>query len=331
MEGRGPDNRPETFFTANPAIAPRVYAPEEVDETQILAALLGIAEMVGGLTDTEELLESVVRIAPSLVRVDRCAVLSYDEAAREFCTVVSFGPPGAANAFEGLRIPESDMPRLAQRIAALHLPALVKPDSRDPELPPAVVKRLGVRSALLVPLVCRGRTLGLLWLDDSERSHYFTSKEINVIQGVATSVALALDGASRVASLALERRRFEALARSLSDGVIVLDRDLRILEMDGPAEELLGWQSSEVRGRRAHEVFAITEAQAGVAWTRAADGPSPAPKALRLRTRQGGSVACTLLAVPVRGEDGDTQQVLYVLRSRPPTADETASVPEPPG
>ncbi len=303
-------------------------APNEVGETEILAALLGIAEMVGDLTDMDELLDAVVRIAPSLVRVDRCAILAYDARAREFRTSSCFGPPGVGSLLDGLRISESDMPRLAQRLVSLHLPALVKPDTMDPGLPVAVSKRLGLKSALLVPLVSRGRILGLLWLDDSERGHYFTSREINVMQGVAAAVAVALDGAARSESLALERRRFDALARSVADGVIVLDRDLRILELNGPAEDLLGWQSSEVRGRHAHEVFAITEAQASVAWTRDADVPAPAPKSLRLRTRAGGLLACEILAVPVRGEAGETLQVLYVLHvpaARPTKAPRTAS------
>lgn len=295
-----------------------VSASEEVGETQILAALLGIAEMVGDLADIRELLDALVRIAPSLVRVDRCAVLAYDEGSREFRVSVYFGPSGEASPFKGLAIPASDMPRLSQRLLTLHLPALVKPESRDAALPAAVVRRVGLKSALLVPLVCRGRVLGVLWLDHSAQSHYFTSKEVNVIQGVATLLAVAMDGSARAASLVLERRRFEAIACSLADGVIIMDRELRILELDTSAENLLGWQSSEVRGRRVHEVFAITEAQAEVAWTRGTAAPSPAAKSLRLRTRLGTLVSCAVLAVPIRGDAGETVQVLFVLRAASP-------------
>ena len=291
-----------------------VSPPDEVSETQILAALLGIAEMVGGLTDTREMLESIVRIAPSLARVDRCAVITLDESTREFRTWVSFGPGATGGPFEGLRIPEADMSRLAHRLLVLRLPALVKSDSKDFALPPAVVKRLGVRSALLVPLACRGRVLGLLWLDHSSQSHYFTSTEINVIQGVAASVAVALDGAHRLESFEVERRRFDALARSLADGVVTLDPDLRILELDRAAEDLLGWQSSEVQGRRVHEVFAISSAEAEVGWRREGSSPSPVPKLLQLRTREGSAVSCVVYAAPVRGAEGETLQVLYVLK-----------------
>jgi PAS domain S-box-containing protein len=305
-------------------MAPRVSFPEEIGETQILAALLGLAEMVGDLTDTQEMLESVVRIAPSLVRVDRCAVLTFDGSAREFRTSVFFGPGAPGSPFDGLRIAEADMPRLAHRLLVLHLPALVKADSKDIALPAVIVKRLGLHAALLVPLVCRGRVLGVLWLDHSSQSHYFTSKEINVIQGIATSVAVALDGAYRIESLEMERRRFEALARSLADGVIALDRDLRILEMDHAAEDLLGWQSSEVHGRRAHEVFAVSSAEAEGAWTREARAPPPPPKLLRLRSREGPLVACEVLAVPVRNPAGETVQVLYILK-KPQQAGATVS------
>lgn len=289
---------------------------EEIGETQILAALLGVAEMVGDLTDSDEMLGAVVRIASSLVRVDRCAVLAYDAAAREFRTIASFGPGPQGTPFEGLRVAESDMPRLAQRLLQLHLPALVKADSKDIALPTSVVKRLGMRAALLVPLVCRGRALGVLWLDHTTQSHYFTSKEINVVQGIATSVAVALDAAQRIEDLELERRRFDALARSLSDGVIVLDPSSRILDMSRGAEELLGWQTSEVRGRRAHEVFDISTAETTVAWTREASGPSLTAKELSLRTRTGAHVPCTVLAVPVRSEAGETVQILYILERR---------------
>ena len=292
-------------------------APDEVDETQILAALLGIAQMVGDLTEVHELLEAVVRIAPSLVRVDRCAIFRYDGESREFRTAVFFAPPEDGPTFDGLRIPDSDMPRLAQRLVGLHLPALVKADSPEPALPAGLMRRVGLRSALLVPLVSHGRVLGMLWLDHASHSHYFTSREVNVAQGIAASLAVALDGAARLDALDLERRRFEALARAVAHGVIVLDRDYRILEMDSAAEDLLGWQSAEVRGRRAHEVFAISEGEASVAWTRGPRSLAPAAKSLRLRSRDRGRVACEVLTVPVRAEGGETLQILYVLRLRP--------------
>lgn len=288
---------------------------EEIGETQILAALLGIAQIIGDLTDLDEALDAIVRIAPSLLRVDRCAFLGYDDVLREFYTVTCFAPSGRAKAFERLRISESDMPRLAQRLVAQRLPAIVKETTRDLSLPATIVRSLGVKAALLVPLSARGRFLGVLWLDHSSAAHYFTSKEINVVQGIATMVGVAMDNAQGARARDLVVRRFEALARVVADGVITLGPDYRILGLDATAEDLLGWQSTEVRGRRVHEVFDITEAEASVAWRRDAGAPSPAPKDLELRAHDGTRISCEVLTIPVRDETGSVAQVLYVLRN----------------
>ncbi len=289
---------------------------EELGETHILAALLGIAEMVSGLTDTDEILAAIVRIAPSLVHVDRCALMTYDEGAREFRTATTFEPAGRPMRFEGLVLRESEMPKLAQRLVKLRLPVVVKDSAKDEILPPAVIQRLGLRSALIAPLTCRGRLLGSIWLDSTTGPHYFTSKEINVVQGIATEAAIALDNGQSVEALSLERRRFEALAGALCDGVIAVDADLRILHLDAGAEALLGWATAEIRGRRMAEVFDISEGEASIAWTKDASGLSRKAKELSLRAHDGVRVACSVLTAIVRDEQGGTPQILYALQKK---------------
>jgi PAS domain S-box-containing protein len=289
---------------------------EEIGETQILAALLGVAEMVGGITDTDELTNLIARVTPGLVRVERCAIMAYDESTREFYTIGSFAPGMRRTPFDGLRMQEAEIPWLAQRLIALRLPALLKASSGEAGLPPALQQRLSVKSALVVPLAARGRFLGLIWLDDTRNPHYFTSEEINIVQGIGAQVAIALDGANLADQLDLERRRLEALVAALADGLIVADRDLRVVSIDAGAEALVGWQTSEVRGRRMHEVFDISQAEASVGWTKDKGGPAFAAKELRLRARDGQAVDCVAQTVAVRGADGEIVQVLYALRRK---------------
>src|SRR5207244_607546 len=154
------------------------------------------------------------------VGVDRCAVLGYDKQAREFRTLAAFGPGGTPTPFEGLRIQVAEIPRLAHRIVSLRLPALLKEPSPEAVLPAFIQKRLGVSTALVVPLACRGRFLGGLWLDDTRSPHMFTSTEINVVQGIATELAIALNTSELVGKLDLERRRCEALVAALMAGLL---------------------------------------------------------------------------------------------------------------
>ncbi|MCI4371832.1 MAG: PAS domain-containing protein, partial [Thermoplasmata archaeon] len=277
-----------------------------------------------------------------LFRVNLCAIMEYDDASREFRTVSSFALGAQRTQFDGLRVQEADIPWLAQRLITLRLPAILKPGSGEPGVPAALQKRVGLRAALVVPLAARGKFLGLMWLDDTQAAHYFTSTEINVAQGIATQIAIALDGASLADRLDLEQRRIEALATALADGLVVVDREMRMISLDGGAEALLGWQTSEIRGRRMSDVFDISEAEASLAWTKERDGPASAAKELRLRARDGRTVDCVAHGIAVRGADGEVAQILYALRKRPGSqgyADRvmdsigelaTAQAPEPP-
>ena len=163
-------------------------------EVELLAAFLGIAEMVANLTDLDELLGTIVRITPQLVGVDRCAIMEYDERRAEFRTAQVFSPDRVRNAdFAKLVLRESDIRALAHKILVQKLPALIKDADQDGLLPGPVAASLGMRSVLVVPLACRGRTLGLMTLDRVGRQKFFTSKEINVAMGVGVHLAIALE------------------------------------------------------------------------------------------------------------------------------------------
>src|SRR3989442_5354876 len=172
--------------------------------------------MAGDLTDPDELLAAIVRMMRGFVRVDGCEVLGYDKWTREFQTLASFGPGGKPTPFEGLRIQVADIPRLEHRLVSLSLPALLKESTKEGMLPPFLQKRLGVSAGLVVPLACRGRFLGALWLDDTQAPHLFTSTEINVVQGIATEVAAPRHMAELGGKLDLGRHRFQALVGVLT-------------------------------------------------------------------------------------------------------------------
>src|SRR2546430_14202622 len=124
---------------------------EEIGETQILAALLGVAEMVGGVSDIDELVALIARVTPGLVRVDRCAIMAYDDASREFRTIGSFAPGMRRTPFDGLRMQEAEIPWLAQRPIALRLPAILKASSRGAGPSPPPQERPSPEIALLLP------------------------------------------------------------------------------------------------------------------------------------------------------------------------------------
>jgi signal transduction histidine kinase len=94
----------------------------------------------------------------------------------------------------------------------------------DPEVDHEIVRRIGARTGLWVPLVAHGRTIGLIAVHDKRgRDARFTDNDLRLAETFATRASVAVDLSQRIARDALrrvvaaqelERRR---LARELHD------------------------------------------------------------------------------------------------------------------
>lgn len=225
-------------------------------ETEVLAALLGISEMAGGLTEVDELLTAIVRISPQLVNVDRCLLFTYDEDTGLLEVANVFSPHrGEAEQLRGVSFDARVAPKLFHRVVEERLASLTKESGIEEYLPPFLVDLLKVKSALIVPLSCKQRTLGAMILDDTQSAHYFTSKEINVISGIANQAAIALDSWHLANDLKRTRNGLMTLCSQIADGALVLDAGGRVLDLDSEAHRLLGKSLSDTRGKDVDEVL----------------------------------------------------------------------------
>src|SRR5437773_888779 len=289
----------------------------ELGDQKVLAALLGISEMVAGLTDLEEVLGAIVRITPQLVGVDRCAILLYDPRKREFRTAQVFGPDRERNAmFQRLVIREEDVRVLAHRILEQKLPALV----REGSLPPQMAESLGMRTVLIVPLVCREEILGIMTLDHTRGLRLFTSKEINVVIGVAQQAAIAIENFRLKSEAARAQETLRVTSEILAAGLVTLTPEHRIVSLDPMAETLLQWEASEVEGKGFSATFAVTDRE-GVRLPESAQAADLVLRSLRwgppllvFQRKDGSRVLCEVRSAPVRDDLGEVLEIVCALR-----------------
>jgi len=298
--------------------------PEELgpDETQILAAMLGISEMVGGLSDLQELLGTVVRIVPQLVRGDRCAIFSLDGGRGELRCEQAFGPDmEQVKYISSLVIREADIPKLAQKVIKQRLPALIRDALKEEILPAAIIQRLGLKAMLIVPLVCRESVLGIMILDDSGGSRYFTSKEINVVIGIATMAAIGIDSTTSREDLATEKARLAALTAATGAAFLVLDPHFRLKYINAWGEEMLGWKREELVGKLCSEVLRATDTNgisacgSNCIGQRILWGENVAGEVRRLSylTKHGRRMLCDVRGSAVRDSKGNVTEIVCVL------------------
>lgn len=298
---------------------------KEVEEEAILAALMGISEMMGDLTDVDELLDAIVRIAPRLAAADRCAIFLRNPRAPEFRVTHAFSPDPAVTALLlRLTIREAEIEKLVHRLVRQKIPVMLR-EGKEPMLPAAIVEAFQIRSMLLVPLVYQDQVMGFMATDEAAKDHVFTSREVNVVQAIAAHAAVALVHTRLVDAYRLERRRAEALAASLCDGVITLDPQLRIVTLNGGAEALFGWRSEEAAGRHCADVFEGPNSggeTVGIA-RKILAGSTRDTAVVRFQAKDGSPVACLVTGSSVPSGTGGVGEILYALTRVDPDADLT--------
>ncbi len=190
-------------------------------------ATTAIARAVGGETDLERVLELIAKRARALVEARGVLILLREGDELAVATIAG----GLASALDGVRVPvEGSVSGRVMRERRTETLA----DARA-ELRFALGERVDATTGLLVPLVFRGRPLGVLCAFDRDGGERFTQEDERLLESFAASAATAVATAQTVASEGLRRsieaseRERQRWARELHDETLQELAGLKVL------------------------------------------------------------------------------------------------------
>jgi PAS domain S-box-containing protein len=122
---------------------------------------------------------------------------------------------------------------------------------------------LDVQSAALIPLVARGRTLGVMTLATTSRGRMYTDSDLPFIEELARRCALAVDNArlyrdaqreiaerNRITEgLRESENRYRAVVSTVMDGIVTIDAAGTIIFANPAVERLFGYAPSDLIGQ----------------------------------------------------------------------------------
>jgi len=115
-----------------------------------------------------------------------------------------------------------------------------------------LLRQLGVRSFMCVPLKGRNRILGAITFSSSESGRRFDADDLLVGEELARRAATAIENA-RLYRETEERAQAVRVLATIGDGVFLLDRSGRIRLWNNAAERITGVSEQEALGRPAAE------------------------------------------------------------------------------
>ncbi len=263
-----------------------------------LRRLLDVNISISSEIDLGTLLKKIVKVTTAVIHADRTSLFLHDEHTGELAAVVA----------EGVEDKELRFPSDAGLVgwSYTHAETLNLPDAyADPRFNRAVDLATGYQthSALSIPVTTRdGRRVGVMQaLNHRDRSS-FGQDEVERMSAFAAQAAIAIENATLFAEVAAERNYNESILRSMSSGVITLDRDARVAKLNAAACAILRIAPEDAGASAA---LLLTGDNAWLAGEVESVNASGRPKTLLdadLRSARGEVVSANLSIVPLLAE-----------------------------
>jgi len=158
-------------------------------------------------------------------------------------------PPDPASAGGAAEVIRSGQAQLMPEI-----PADAFANAARDEMHEQLLRELGIRSFLCVPINAGESTCGAITLVTSESGRRFADQDLRMAEELALRAAAVIENARLYEEV--ERRAQAARAlETIADGVVLLDKDERILLWNHAAEAMTGLAAADIIGHPAREAL----------------------------------------------------------------------------
>lgn len=235
----------------------RLYE-ESQRRTGELSSLVESAAALSTTLDLRQLLQVVAEQMARIVEVEICAISDYDPQDQEVELMAEYTAPGKPVDLQPDQTYLLEDYPLTRRVIAEGKPLQLRlSEVEEDEAERALMEQAGVNTLLMLPLVVKDRTIGLVELMDSRQERTFTEEEIALVRALGSQAATAIENArlyqrtqqhaaelearvqERTAELRAAKERIESILASVPDAVFVLDERDHLVQANQAGEALL--------------------------------------------------------------------------------------------
>ena len=210
-----------------------------------LETLARIGRTVTAMLNVDDVLRTVVEEAVQLTGAEEGSLLLLDDESGELYMRASKNFDDDFTRAFRLHVRDS----LAGQVMNTGEPILL-----DESSPQKIKTAYLVHSLIYVPLRVRGKTIGVLGVDNRKAGRVLTQQDVTVMMAMADYAAIAIENAKLYHRTESERRKLETVIKDTQSGVVVIDPENRVMMLNRTAKEAFNVKG-EFFGRSAVEIF----------------------------------------------------------------------------
>lgn len=284
-----------------------IYEAEQM--TEDLRQLLDVNLAITSEMQLEALLGKIVEVTSKILHADRASLFIYDDKRHELWSLVAQGVSSVP-----IRFPAD------QGLAGHALLSGEVVNIDDAYEDPRFIKEMDIetgyrsRSILSVPIVARdGRKLGVMQALNRRHATRFSNEDIGKMSAFAAQAAIAIDNATMFAQIVESRNYNESILRSMSAGVLTVDREGQIIKVNEAAAAMFGVTAAEAQATNLRAFLTEANPRSILEIDEVSrSGESKTFLDIDLTTLTGGTLSANVSIVPLIN-DGEWQGLLILI------------------
>jgi PAS domain S-box-containing protein len=248
------DKNPNRTFSADDIQLCRILATQTTlalerarlfDETRQrlseVLALYTMAQKISERLDLQSVLDTIVVALRQVIGCRGCCIFLLDPSGEQLEIKAADGLKPQWRQMAKLRLGEGAAGLVAAENRAIYLPDTHK----EPDF---IFFDEEVRSLMVIPLVAKGKVIGTINVDD-KNPNAFGPPEERLLTIAATQAGIAIDNARLFAEVSAERQQMQAIVQYTADGLLLIDRQGKIITCNPSLAEMLNLYSGEIIGQ----------------------------------------------------------------------------------
>ncbi len=167
------------------------------EKTTELTLLFEIGRELTSSLQLEEVLHTIVERTADVLDVERCSLLLLDETKNELFIAAAKGIPHEVIAKTRIKMGE----KISGWVLENKISILVEDIEKDIRFSKRNEERYFTRSFISVPLVFKGRKIGVINVNNKRSRQIFTKEELRLVEGIADQAAVAVENARLYSNL----------------------------------------------------------------------------------------------------------------------------------